>query len=68
MTEKNGLINVTRDRYQVSDIVWCLERTIDEDVHESKFPGTKTPVGVSENASEPTSWNANNIRSTWLKT
>lgn len=53
------------DRNDVSDFVWCLENRIVDDVHEDHFPGIKTPVNYTETASKPSSWNADNIRSTW---
>ncbi len=57
----------SRPRETVADLVWCLERRVDEDVHEDSFPGLDVTTNPTEGASEPTSWNADNIRSTWLQ-
>ena len=52
----------------VTDFVWCLENRVNEDVHESAFPdGPPAPGSVSESASEPDDWDADDIRSTWHK-
>lgn len=52
----------------VTDFVWCLENRVNEDVHESAFPdGPSAPGRVSESASEPDDWDADDIRSTWQK-
>lgn len=54
-------------RNDVTDFVWCLENRVDATVHRTNFPTRHLPSSVSERASEPTSWNADHIRSTWLK-
>ena len=53
-------------RNDVTDFVWCLENRINSAVHRSNF-AISVASGVSENAREPTNWNADHIRSTWLK-
>ncbi|MCE2398927.1 MAG: hypothetical protein J4F34_07845, partial [Gemmatimonadetes bacterium] len=54
------------DRNDVSDFVWCLENRIDTPYHTSVFPGIETPHDVRETAREPSDWDADSIRSTWL--
>ncbi len=67
VTEIIGVVPVTRDISEIHDMVWCLERTVEDDVHEDHFPNSRTPHSVSEGASEPSSWSASDIRSTWLQ-
>ncbi len=54
-------------RNDVTDFVWCLENRVDATVHRTNFPTRHVPSSVAERASEPLSWNADHIRSTWLK-
>lgn len=54
----------------VPSFVWCLENRVDRAVHRSKFPGAPapwSPTSLSERAREPSNWNADDIRSTWLQ-
>ena len=53
-------------RNDVSDFVWCLENRVNDSIHEEIFPGIETPHDAREEAIEPSDWNADNIRSTWL--
>ena len=53
-------------RSDISDFVWCLENRVDSSVHERIFPGIGTPDSAREEATEPSDWNADSIRSTWL--
>lgn len=62
-----GLRNTQADRNDVSDFVWCLENRVDEDVHDDHFPGIDAPNSVSESATKPDDWDADDIRSTWIK-
>lgn len=55
------------ERNDVTDFVWCLENRVDATVHRAHFPTRHLPSSVSERATEPSSWNADNIRSTWIK-
>lgn len=54
-------------RDDTADFVWCLERAVDEDVHDDHFPGLSAPSGVRESATEPADWDRDDIRSTWLR-
>lgn len=54
-------------RNKVSDFVWCLEKRVDQNVHEESFPGVATPRSVSDSSTKPDGWNADDIRSTWKK-
>lgn len=56
-----------RKRNDVADFVWCLENRIDKPLHRRIFPNTMIPRDVEELATEPPDWNADHIRSTWLK-
>ncbi len=40
---------------------------INSSVHNSKFPGITAPTSVSEGATEPGGWDADDIRTTWIK-
>ena len=51
----------------VADFVWCLEKRVDADIHRRYFPGESPPSSVRESASEPADWDADDIRSTWVK-
>ena len=53
-------------RNDVSDFVWCLENRVNSTVHRENFPGINPPGQVSEQATEPSDWDADDIRSTWL--
>ena len=53
-------------RNDVSDFVWCLENRIDRPTHWSVFPDIIPPGLVSEGATEPSDWDPEDIRSTWL--
>jgi len=55
-----------KKRDDVSDFVWCLENRVNDSIHEEIFPGIETPHDAREEAIEPSDWNADNIRSTWL--
>ena len=54
-------------RNNTTDYVWCLENRVNEDVHDDHFPGITAPDDVSEGASEPGSWDADDIRKTWVQ-
>ena len=53
-------------RTDVSDFVWCLENRVDSSVHRARFPGIPTPRRAYERAAEPSDWDPDDIRSTWL--
>ena len=55
-----------RKRNDVGDFVWCLENRVNSTLHRRHFPGTMVPRDARETAWEPSDWNANHIRSTWL--
>ena len=59
-------VNHFYKRNDVSDFVWCLENRINRSVHRRVFPGISPPRLVSEEATEPPDWDADDIRSTWL--
>ncbi len=62
-------VTLTHDRDDVSDYVWCLENRVVKSVHDQKFPGgPKAPESAQESASEPSDWDANDIRTTWTNT
>ena len=52
-------------RRQIADFVWCLENRVNEGVHNQNFVGIDVPSDVS--VTRPSNWNADDIRSTWLK-
>lgn len=54
-------------RDDTADFVWCLENRVDVDVHEDHFPSLSAPSNPKEYASEPADWDADDIRSTWLR-
>lgn len=54
-------------RNDVSDFVWCLENRVNAIVHNSNFPGISAPDKPTEGASEPSGWNADDIRRTWIQ-
>lgn len=56
---------VWEDRDDVSDIVWCMENRIVENVHNNHFPGIDAPD--AQRATRGSGWNASHIRSTWLQ-
>ncbi len=57
-----------RKRNDVTDLVWCLENRVNEDVHDSGFPrGPDAPPSASESATEPGTWNVAHIRAVWWK-
>lgn len=57
-----------KKRNDVTDFVWCLENRINAGSHNSGFPrGPDAPSRVSEGASEPSDWNADDIRAVWWK-
>lgn len=62
-----GVRNTQAKRNDVSDFVWCLENRVNEDVHDDHFPGIDAPNSASEGATEPDDWDADDIRSTWIK-
>lgn len=49
-----------------ADFVWCLENRVDAGVHNVRFPGLSAPSNPS--SVRPTSWDADDIRSTWTNT
>ena len=49
-----------------ADFVWCLENRVDAGVHNIRFPGLSAPSNPS--SARPTSWDADDIRSTWTNT
>ena len=51
----------------LSNFVWCLEIRVNEAAHNQNFHGIDAPSAVRESATEPSNWNAGDIRSTWLK-
>ena len=54
----------------VPSFVWCLENRVDLAVHRSRFPNAPTPslpLRLYEGAREPSNWNADHIRSTWVQ-
>ena len=53
-------------RDDVADFVWCLENSVDTVEHHAAFPDRDAPKNIRENAREPSDWNADSIRSTWL--
>jgi len=53
-------------RDAVADFVWCLENRVDSAVHTDIFPDSHLPKNVREKAKEPSDWDADSIRSTWL--
>ena len=55
-----------RKRNDVGDFVWCLENRVNSTLHRRYFPGTMVPRGAKEKAWEPSDWDADHIRSTWL--
>lgn len=65
---KTCRVNVSswKDRNDVSDFVWCLERSPNNALHRRHFPGIDPPRRVSEQAKEPPDWDRAKIRSTWL--
>lgn len=54
-------------RNDVSDFVWCLENRVSDVVHNSNFPGIDAPDNATEGASEPSDWDADDIRRTWIQ-
>lgn len=57
------------DRDDVSDYVWCLENQVVKSVHDQEFPaGPNAPDDAKETASEPSDWDAADIRTTWANT
>ena len=59
-------VTLTHDRDDVSDYVWCLENRVVKSVHDQKFPsGPTAPESAQESASEPSDWDADDIRTTW---
>ncbi len=57
---------IWRARENVTDFIWCLENRVNSSVHRAHF-SVASPHTVSEKAREPSNWNADHIRSTWLK-
>ena len=53
-------------RNDVSDFVWCLENRVNSSVHNARFPGIPAPRSAFEWATEPSDWDPDDIRSTWL--
>ena len=53
------------DREDIAAFVWCMENRFDADLHRRHFPGvnqTRNPIST-----RPSNWDADDIRSTWLK-
>ena len=55
-----------KKRDDVSDFVWCLENRVKAGLHRGVFPNIETPTDAREEAREPSDWNADSIRRTWL--
>lgn len=62
-----GRRGTTYPRNDVSDFVWCLENRINGTEHGNRFPGISVPDQVREAASEPSDWDADKIRATWIQ-
>jgi len=55
-------------RNEVTDYVWCLEERVNATVHSDHFPrGPSAPGFVSRNATNPSDYDADKIRATWLQ-
>lgn len=55
-------------RDDVTDFVWCLENRVNEAVHNQGFPGgNDAPDAVTESATEPSDWDADDVRAVWWK-
>ncbi|MCY3705027.1 MAG: hypothetical protein OXH08_05900 [Gammaproteobacteria bacterium] len=55
------------ERDDVTDFIWCLEGSVNRELHEKHFPtGPAPPLNAAESATEPDDWNADHIRATWL--
>ena len=53
-------------RTNVSNIVWCLEKEVTEQLHDEVFPDIRTPVEVSvSDHDDPPDWSVADIRRTW---
>ena len=48
-----------------ADFVWCLENRVDTTVHRIRFQGLSAPRNPQ--STRPSSWDADDIRSTWTK-
>ena len=55
-----------QQRDEVADFVWCLENRVDTVEHHAAFPNRDAPKNIREYGREPSDWNADSIRSTWL--
>lgn len=52
-------------REDIADFVWCMENRVDQAVHTTNFPHLNLTRNPQSN--RPSNWNADDIRSTWLK-
>ena len=48
-------------------LVWCLENRVNLTVQNNEFPGRSDWDDAEEQASEPGSWDADDMRATWLQ-
>lgn len=56
------------ERNDVTDFVWCMEDRINANVHAERFPnGPSAPSSVSRSATNPSSFNADDVRDTWIQ-
>jgi len=53
------------DRNDVSDFVWCLEKRINDDLHDDHFGGVPNPT--HQRSTRSSSFDADDIRKTWLQ-
>lgn len=55
-------------RKNVTEFVWCLENRVNSTVHKKEFPhGPSAPNSVRESAHEPSDWDADDIRTVWVR-
>jgi predicted RNA-binding Zn-ribbon protein involved in translation (DUF1610 family) len=52
-------------RDDTADFVWCMENRVNSTVHKKHFPGLGVPSSAS--STRPSDWDADDIRSTWIK-
>ena len=60
-------VSGTTPRDDVADFIWCMENRVNSSVHATYFPGLTAPSSVSETATEPQSWDADDVRSSWIQ-
>jgi len=51
----------------VDQLIWCLENRTNGTLQTTHFPGRPSWTNQSESATEPGSWDADDIRATWLQ-